>query len=115
MRQLTKSKAIANHRKMWRWIAEETLKQERKVKKLEYFKAHGITDVPVNLCYCCEYGLDTGACPDCPIEWGGKYGTCIDRDSCNDFKGLYVLWWKELDYIKAAELARQIAELTERE
>ncbi len=31
--ELTKEEAIANHRKMWNWIAEETLKQERKVEK----------------------------------------------------------------------------------
>ena len=112
--RLTKSEAIANHRKMWRWIAEETLKQKCKVEKSEYFKAHGITYVPLTLCYCCEYILDAGVCPDCLIEWGGEYGTCLDRDNRYDHKGLYALWKRETNYIKAAELAKKIAELPER-
>ena len=43
---LTKSEAIANHRKMWNWIADETMKRKCKVEKWDYFKAHGITDIP---------------------------------------------------------------------
>lgn len=116
---LTKSEAIANHRKMWRWIAEETLKQERKVEKWEYFKTLDIMDrdMPFGDCYCCEYAFneDYTYCRDCPIDWGGEFGTCKHRDIVNDNKGLYALWCDELDdYIKAAELAKKIAELPER-
>ena len=113
--EITKSEAIANHRKMWRWIAEETLKQERKVEKWEYFKEHGIRrlNIPLCQCYCCEYGFDAGVCPDCPVEWGGEYDTCLDRDNCYDHKGLYALWEREPNYLKAAELAKKIAELPE--
>ena len=110
--ELTKSEAIANHRKMWNWIADETLKQKCKVKKREYFIINGITDVPRFVCYCCEYA-NTG-CPDCLVKWDGKWGTCMNRDYPNDNKGLYFLWLLEPDYIKAAELAKQIAELPER-
>ena len=112
--KLTKSEAIANHRKMWNWIADETLKRKCKVRKREYFETHGLTDVPRNVCYCCEYSCDE-SCSDCPIEWGGEYGTCESKDNKGDRKGLYTLWYDEYDYIKAAELARQIAELPERE
>ncbi len=116
--RLTKEQAIANNRKMWRWIAEETLKQERKVEELEYFKAHGIRglNMPFGECYCCEYAFDKGYidCSRCPIDWGGKYSRCTNRDFCGDDKGLYSLWRDEEDYIKAAELAKQIAELPER-
>ena len=31
MKELTKSEAIRLHRKMWNWIAEETLKKKEKV------------------------------------------------------------------------------------
>ncbi len=113
--KLTKDEAIANHRKMWNWIAEETLKQKRKVKKLEYFKAHGITglDIPFGECYCCEY--TNMRCPDCPVKWGGEWGSCEGKNHRSDVKGLYALWRREFDYLKSAELAKQIAELPERE
>ncbi len=113
MRRLTKSEAISNHRKMWNWIADETLKQKRKVDKIDYFERHRV-EVPCNECYCCEYGYGDDNCPDCPIEWGGEYGTCNDRVEEFDNKGLYALWYNEFDYSRAAELAKQIAELPER-
>lgn len=114
--ELTKSEAIANHRKMWNWIADETLKQERLVEKREYFEAHGITDIPRNECYCCEsvFYEYYKYCLNCPIDWGGEFNTCVDRDSICDRKGLFALWLLEFDYIKSAELAKRIAELPER-
>lgn len=117
--KLTKEEAIANHRKMWRWIADETLKQKYKVWKWDYFLTHGIKglDMPFHQCYCCEYTIDKDYvdCSRCPIDWGGEFGTCKHRDIVNDNKGLYVLWCDELDdYLKAAEMAKQIAELPER-
>lgn len=114
--RLTKDEAIANHRKMWNWIAEETLKQKCKVEKWEYFKSHRITDIPLRECYCCEYAFNGNYsdCEKCPIEWGGKHGSCTGRDSVDDIRGLYALWLQEPDYIKAAKLAKKIAELPER-
>ena len=114
--KLTKNEAIANHRKMWNWIAEETLKQKCKVDKQDYFETHEMTDIPFSYCYCCEYTIDIDYvdCSCCPIDWGGKYGTCNHRDTLGDFKGLYALWCDETDYIKAAELAKKIAGLPER-
>ncbi len=115
--RLTKDEAIANYRKMWNWIADETLKQERKVEELEYFDAHGIENTPYNHCYCCEYDhnqSDTD-CSNCPINWGGEYGGCEDRDESCDGRGFYVLWEDETNYVIAAGIARLIAELPERE
>ena len=37
MQGLTREEAINEHRKMWNWIADETLKQKRKVNENEYF------------------------------------------------------------------------------
>ena len=113
--EITKSEAIENHRKMWNWIAEETLRQKCIVEKEEYFEAHGITDIPRYKCYCCEYDYSEAGfcCSNCPIEWGGIFNSCNDRDKFGD-NGLYALWYKTTDYIKAAELAKQIAELPER-
>ena len=99
---LTKTEAIENHRKMWRWLAEETEKRERKVEKKKYFEEHGIEDTPANMCYCCEYARRSlSECGHCPIDW--------PRGGCSCW--LYSLWCGATDYHEAAELARQIAEL----
>ena len=116
--KLTKSEAIANHRKMWNWIADETLKRKGRVAKSVYFEAHGVRvlDIPLSRCYCCEYvnNRNCADCSDCPIDWGGKYGSCTDINILNNEKGLFSLWCDESDYIKSAELAKRIAELPER-
>ena len=65
---MTKAEAISNHRKLWHWIAEETRKLKRKVKKSEYFKQNNISDgdVPFGNSYVCHYDeqLD-GFCAFC--------------------------------------------------
>ena len=114
MLNLTKAQAIAEHRKMWRWIADETKKRGRRVWKEEYFKAMNIPpeNRPDTDCYCCEYA--GGHCPDCPVELGGDFGHCSDRDTCGDWEGLYAQWANTNDPEEAAWLARKIAELPER-
>lgn len=85
---LTKQEALENHRKMWNWIAVETLKRGRKVYKHEYFKKHRDLLKPAHECYCCEYheeicysqGYRTYPCSlDCPIIWNVSQGvsTCM--------------------------------------
>ena len=110
---MTREEAIANHRKMWRWIADETERRKCEVDKSAYFNAMGITgkDIPWAQCYCCEYVndkcKDTYDCALCPIEWPG--GSCCQG-------GLSYQWlhaygnWRE-----SAALARRIAELPERD
>lgn len=36
-KQLTREQTIAEHRKMWNWIAEECLRRKEKVEKADYF------------------------------------------------------------------------------
>lgn len=114
MLNLTKQQTIAEHRKMWRWIADETKKQGRMVEKAEYFDAMGISpeDRPAGNCYCCDY--TDGNCLKCPIEWGGDYGTCLDRYTYDDGKGLFGQWIHTNNPEEAARLAHKIAELPER-
>ena len=110
---MTREEAIANHRKMWRWIADQTERRQRVVDKSNYFIAMGIPgkDWPSANCYCCEYDRDNGKydCALCPIEW--PTGSC-----CQGEGGLYHQWlyaygnWRE-----SAALARRIAELPERD
>jgi len=55
-KKLTKEQAIAEHRKMWRWIAKETKKQQRIIGKEEYLERYFPEDYIYNGCFCCEYG-----------------------------------------------------------
>ena len=106
--ELTREEAIGLHRKMWRWIAEETEKQKRIVTRKEYFKSMEIEEenIPEFYCYCCEYcELADGDCELCPILWDGEKTTCF-----SDF----VTWLSTTSWQEAAELARKIAELPER-
>ncbi|MDO5399307.1 MAG: hypothetical protein Q4G33_15440 [bacterium] len=98
---MTKQEAIENHRKMWRWIAEQTRIRKRIVSKNEYFDTFGIPYIST-CCYCCEYAENT--CSNCPIEWNRRY--CMDSEYA---KWLYADTWQE-----AAHWAEVIAELPER-
>ena len=132
MEKLTKQQAVEEHRKMWRWIAEETEKQKRIVYKWDYLKFYDEYIDLANECFCCEYTYQhhRAECEKCPIDWDVECEKCpIDWDSeCDEYMcqnktdfeddNLYTLWnracgaenWKE-----AAKLARQIAELPESE
>lgn len=46
-----------------------------------------------------------------PIDWGGKIGNCYHRDATKDYKGLCAKWEKAEDYIEAAHLAQEMANL----
>ena len=104
---LTKEQAIENHRKMWNWIADETLKRKRVVRKDEYFIEKGISVVQC-WCYCCEYSTDNSYidCDKCPIQW--KNGLC----EAGEYDDWRAACFKE-NYKKAAKLARIIANLPE--
>ncbi len=113
---MTKQDAIAAHRKMWRWIADETERRKIAVGKAMYFDAMGIprNERPLVYCYCCQYaGYNKNiCCISCPIKW--------PTGRCNNGGGLYLKWTCVLDHEcynwrKAADIARQIADLPERE
>ncbi|SDY29880.1 hypothetical protein [Eubacterium barkeri] len=108
----TKSEAVRRHRKMWNWIADETDRLKFKVEKCEYFYNFEIEDIPSLECYCCEYLFNLGNCKclnGCPIDWGNYFGC---QKPC--LESLYKLWCLECDWQKAANLAREIANLPER-
>lgn len=111
---LTRQQAIAEHRKMWRWIAELIEKVKRCVDivdaKAEYLSEKKYKTSLKNECFLCEYGFqfDDEFCKYCPVKFPEE-----EPDEC--FGGLYhkVIYaetWQE-----QAALARQIAELPERE
>lgn len=105
---LTREQAVTEFRKMWKWIAEETFKQKRKVLKREYFEKHNLKRIR-NDCYLCEYDSNQKLfwCKSCPII-KEKY----TKSCCN---GLYGKWEHAKDYKVCAELAKQISELPESE
>lgn len=115
--ELTREQAIAEHRKMWNWIADaiETLKIVFDIDILKdlylgVFKKMSI--YPVESCFLCEYSRseknkkDSGtSCDYCPII--RAYG-----DGC--LGGLYYAVSTAKSWQEQAALARQIANLPER-
>lgn len=132
-RKLTKETAIQWHRRMWNWIADTSLKEERKVTKAEFFQKYftelyeNDVDVPCNSCFCCEYASqlkgkynsEEPKCIFCPLEWGSnlEYYMCLDTDKDDDLLGLFGEWdcLTDENYRDAAELARKIADLSEKD
>lgn len=109
---LTREQAIIEHRKMWNWIADETLKRERKVDKEDYFREHReYSQIPIHFCWCCEYCeyIEMRFCNECIIDWG--------FERCTNTHSSYRNWRQcdNYDYIEAAKYAKQIAELPERQ
>ena len=137
---ITREEAITNHRKMWRWIADETERRGVPVYKSVYFKEMGFRkeEIPLSLCFCCDYGekefginvidLDIeerrklSKCTYCPLQWNGEDNRhnifCYNDPICPSKKGLFKEWsdavW-ERDISRAAEIARKIAELPEKD
>ena len=109
---MTRQEVIANHRKMWNWIADETERRQIAVEKYHYFDAMRIPgkERPHNYCYCCEYidNRNDVDCSLCPIEW--PTGHCSHG-------GLFSQWVYAVynEWHRAAALARQIANLPEKE
>lgn len=115
--ELTRKQAIAEHRKMWNWIADETLRKGYKVKKKHYLKKHGFGNTFIlNDCFCCKYVSDIATlrdiegdlCSLCPVDaWD-----LAEPDEC--MGGLFHSWLHSDNFEESAKLARQIANLPER-
>lgn len=105
---MTREEAILNHRKMWNWLADNPGRW-----KEDYLRKYDPEAELYSNCYLCEYVREhhNCYCEGCPVEWPD--GCCTD-----DSGRLYNKWFSftiDDDYTKAAEIARQIAELPERE
>ena len=123
--KLTREQAIAEHRKMWRWIADEIEKQENvldiwEVKK-RYFAKNGMMPIK-NDCFLCGYTSRKQyyvKCEECPLDWGHvEGGLPCEGEAWSDNDEKYGLWWKCVGaktWQEQAALARQIAELPESE
>lgn len=106
---LTEEGCLYHHRKLWNWIADETLRQHRKVKKEEYFDHIGIAD-PLHDCYCCQYASTHALlCRECIIEWNNG------RWCGGSTQSPYVRWKQANNYEAVATYARQVAQLPARQ
>ena len=84
---LTKEEAIAEHRKMWNWIADrlENFDDIRKhvfQYKQEYIKKKFPDSYVYNYCFCCQYAkqevdndIFKNYCIYCPLCWGTEANT----------------------------------------
>ena len=107
---MTREEAISKHRKMWRWLAENPGKLKEDY--LEEFDPEAAARSMPNIScpYICEYVFDDTSpedCFECPLEWPD--GFCVDPGPCNEWEAAIA----RKDYVTAAKLARQIAELPE--
>lgn len=115
--QLTREQAIAEHRKMWNWIADQieifkTVFSIDILKDLYLGTFKGMLIFPVESCFICEYArkkrneMDCGvSCDYCPVTRANG-GGCLG--------GLYYAVCIAETWHEQAALARQIANLPER-
>ena len=122
--KITKEQAIINHRKMWRWIADETENTGIIHDEIDYLIRFA-KGIPYRNSFCCQYAneqfitLSNSRCFYCSLDWGSDRTTmqCMDVYNYNDNKNIYGLWVEskyKQDIQGCVELARQIAELPER-
>ena len=129
----TKDQAIAEHRKMWRWIYDETVKQKRPVGKEEYLVKNNIFGLYSN-CFLCDYavlekimnGQVFHMCDCCPLDWDSKAKNgckCLKKEDFTTLSpektitGYYYRWresFRKGDYKEAAKYAYKIANLKEK-
>lgn len=110
---LTKREAVRKHRAMWNWIADyiEEKKEGKCIPELKFMYLEEQDETPSCSCYCCEYNnqlVDDG-CKFCPVIWGLN----LSCSSCDP--SLYSRCLYETNWQKQADIARQIANLPERE
>lgn len=102
---LTRELTIKLHRRLWRWVAKETRRQKRIVKKWEYplfLKEYKYVKCD---CWACEYTDQN--CDYCPIKW--KEGFCFFTGS------EFLEWSRSKTWEEAAKWAEIIANLPEKE
>lgn len=122
---LTREQAIAEHRKMWNWIAEKIeeteIEQRIEALKVEYIGERAekktLNIFPMNGCFLCEYAYREkqknsmyGLCTFCPIETES-----VKNRNVSCLAGLYVMIKRANTWQEQATIARQIANLPERE
>ena len=129
--KFTKEQAIAEHRKMWNWIADQLdngAESDIYILKEQYCYDNNFHIM--HNCFCCAYDaqfVQKYSCKRCPVLWGTEgirsdfyCETGMDGDdyelSLDDEFGLWLIAQnlsEEQRFKEAAEIARQIANLPE--
>lgn len=122
--KLTKEEAVRRHRELWNKIAELCCTGKFRVYEIKRaaLEALGYVDpieFPDSMCWACEYAINNaiylhrtneGVCCSCPIKWktASCYNTCGEYD-------MWDRYMRDGNYEKAAEMAKVIANLPEKE
>ena len=139
LENITREEAIREHRKMWNWIATETLKRKKVVTKEDYIKFIGLEnrfELETNNCFCCLYDFQqrlkiskkdhyfgTPRCKFCPLDWNTSFGRIMcgykynDDGKIDSSNNLFYEWEDCLesgDWEKSAKIAKKISNLKER-
>lgn len=123
--KLTREQVIAEHRKMWKWIAEQYENGkganylQAYILKEKYLLANKYYDLysSSHLCFLCDYVHALGKrriCNECPLDWGATQSCMGTLEEAGLYKQLRNCHCNK-DYEKCAKLARQIAELPEKQ
>lgn len=119
---MTKQEAIKNHREMWNWIADKIEKEEMVLNVYELKKQYCKQFRKFwtrNFCFLCGYASDYG-CSKCPVKWPSTADEYMCEDNGKGGDGLWIECYDMhdkgyTDWQKQAKLARQIANLPEKE
>ena len=117
---MEKDEAVRKHREMWNAIAD---KIEARKHGIDIYKEKGrIAGKGIlNNCFCCEFARteqDVPNCDMCPMIWPGDSRDFMCEDASNERNGdgLYRKCVNSNgDWKKQAQLARQIANLPEKQ
>ena len=117
-RPKTKDEYIKSHRDMWYWISKENINRKKQVFPYDYFKAMRVKNPPIGYSFLCEYNDNAkrmkkpDRCKNCLIKWENLIG----KESERCLGSIYTVYYQIPDdnYIFAADIARRIANLHER-
>lgn len=115
--RLTREQAIAEHRKMWNWIADQIEEKQETLfvygLKRKYCFEKGFCKI-INYCFLCEFTHEN--CNKCPLDWDSDATEymCEDAKIYGDNDGIWCRCRESIDWQEQASLARQIANLPER-
>ena len=72
--ELTFDQAVDAHRKMWNWIADKSIQNQRIMDKEDYLFDVGLYEKLDQNCFLCQYAgqIDGDACRYCPLIWNEK-------------------------------------------
>ena len=119
LKNITRKQAIAEHRKMWNWIADKTMETRTPIEKKDYVNQHDIDKIQgyeqfkeSNLCFCCLYAenkfrrinknweediyINSFPCQYCPLDWDSTNYEYMCEYRKSGLDGLHASWFNEI-------------------